>query len=1180
MATKLSGVFTITNTFHSNRVAMVNDNDAEPLFCIVPLLDQVPKAELWRLIPGTAGRHQLQNMGFKDPQFARPSHGVDPQVVVASTIKWWWFIERAEGRGSKPDTYIIRQYDKRDLCWHLSDERHETPIDLLSDSGDRRNIWEILPHADLETDARTNSEQLICDESIPPSSTALSKSLSDSLANVKPAIDANRDINASILLALYILKHLSEVGHQSIIYRGLETHGHWTDDSCSSLSSSSTFGPVRTCSGEYSVAKASITHCEEALLYLTNPHCDRPHPRLFALIIGIDKYKSTSIADLSGAVRDADAVRDYLQEQLGVPESQIRNLRDSRATRSAILRGFHIFLDDERIQKGDPILIYYAGHYATSTGPADGGAAETKIQSLVPYDLSSLGPKSRKVHGIPHRTLDALLIQLAAEKGDNICVISDSCHSGSSTFAGNGEPTHLDGRIEVEAIPSDLDEDILSRFQPEEVATATVTTLSCSGLRCQVLLVTDGAQRHAMETGKRERFAKTPIDAAVEDEMPKFPDAVQRMPSLHAGVQPSHRETVRGLLIKEQRSTRGTKSKTGNAKIDEAAHDKRQQEVDRGRRREGEQEILAPVLDQGIDLADMNRLILMHEHAVRTTPDGDPNKPFRLNNLGCSLLTRFMRLGSLEDIRRSISMLEDAVRLSPDGDPEKPSRLSNLKSSQSALERLENIDRPISRRKGAVRLSLGDGPAKPHRLMETQSSRPEIVRDLSNNEHRSTKPELSVEEGNDMAHDKRQRKARRGKQRVKEQDVLAPVLDRGIDLADMNRSIMMQEHAVRSIVDGDPSKPFHLNNLGRSLLTRFMRLGSLEDIHRSISMLEDAIRLSLDGDPNKPSRLDNLGRSQSALKQLGNFKDIDRATSRHKYAVRLSPDGGSDKPHRSMQVQSSYLETGYEPSTNERKSTESDNSDEEGNTESENSDEGGNTESESDRERSRESDISVKEIEETARGRRQQKAGRGKQRAEEQETLAPVLDQSIDLADMNRSIMMQEHVVRSTSDNDRNKLVCLNNLGRSLLTRFMRLGSLEDIHRSISMLEDVVQLSPDGDPNKPSRLDNLGCSLLARFARLGSLEDIHKSISMHEDAVQLSSDEDPDKPSRLDHLGCSLLARFERLGNLKDIHRSISMHKHAERLTPDDDPHKLIYSNNFKRSLSILEGHQKRRQKR
>ena len=96
--------------------------------------------------------------------------------------------------------------------------------------------------------------------------------------------------------------------------------------------------------------------------YLSHTSLYRPPPPLFALIIGINEYKSSKITKLLGAVPDAEAVRDYLQKHLRVPSSQITILRDRGATRDTIMNEIKAFSLKDEIKEGDPILIYYAGH--------------------------------------------------------------------------------------------------------------------------------------------------------------------------------------------------------------------------------------------------------------------------------------------------------------------------------------------------------------------------------------------------------------------------------------------------------------------------------------------------------------------------------------------------------------------------------------------------------------------------------------------------------------------------------------------------------------------------------------------------------------------------------------------------------------------------------------------------
>ena len=151
------------------------------------------------------------------------------------------------------------------------------------------------------------------------------------------------------------------------------------------------------------------------------PH--RLPPRIFALIIGINEYESPNIVNMVGAVADADAMQYYLQSHLGVPSSQIRNLRNSEATRAAIIDGIKAFSLNFEVKEGDPILIYYAGHGGSADTPKGWEVGSTgKISFLIPYDYSSPlnDVNGSHTHGIPNRTLGVLLSRLSAEKGDNI----------------------------------------------------------------------------------------------------------------------------------------------------------------------------------------------------------------------------------------------------------------------------------------------------------------------------------------------------------------------------------------------------------------------------------------------------------------------------------------------------------------------------------------------------------------------------------------------------------------------------------------------------------------------------------------------------------------------------------------------------------------------------------------
>jgi hypothetical protein len=145
----------------------------------------------------------------------------------------------------------------------------------------------------------------------------------------------------------------------------------------------------------------------------------RQPPSLFALIIGIDKYKSTHLHELKGAIADAEAMKDYLQDALGVPTSRIKTLFNEDATRDAIIQNISA-LKDTDTRPGDPILIFYAGHGVKGGAPTGWAAVgNQQIELIAPYDMEYKDDKS-VVNAIPDRDIGILLERLAKSKGDNI----------------------------------------------------------------------------------------------------------------------------------------------------------------------------------------------------------------------------------------------------------------------------------------------------------------------------------------------------------------------------------------------------------------------------------------------------------------------------------------------------------------------------------------------------------------------------------------------------------------------------------------------------------------------------------------------------------------------------------------------------------------------------------------
>ncbi|PVF97865.1 hypothetical protein CPB86DRAFT_706226, partial [Serendipita vermifera] len=177
---------------------------------------------------------------------------------------------------------------------------------------------------------------------------------------------------------------------------------------------------------------------------------------LFALIIGLSEHKNSKFNGINGSM-DAMTVTEFLKSRLRVPVSQITTLLDSQATRSRIIQSLKDLQCNPNIRYNDPILIYFAGHGLNCQAPE--GWTDGEILFLVPHDYEEEDETkdSQPIYGIPHRTINALLAELFAIKGDNITMILDCCYAAESW---SGQPSKQGFSSIHPPIPSSLDEGI------------------------------------------------------------------------------------------------------------------------------------------------------------------------------------------------------------------------------------------------------------------------------------------------------------------------------------------------------------------------------------------------------------------------------------------------------------------------------------------------------------------------------------------------------------------------------------------------------------------------------------------------------------------------------------------------------------------------------------------------
>ncbi len=166
--------------------------------------------------------------------------------------------------------------------------------------------------------------------------------------------------------------------------------------------------------------------------------------KLFALLIGIDRYSQTPLDDgsyyphLGGCVRDINLVEQMLRGRLGLKDKQITKLtssnvesggdedKNSLPTYKNLVKAFKAVTTEAG--SGDQVYIHYSGHGGRSlTMFEELKGARGLDESLVPCDIGENGPCFLRDIEI------AYLLKAMSDKGLIVTMVLDSCHSGGAT---------------------------------------------------------------------------------------------------------------------------------------------------------------------------------------------------------------------------------------------------------------------------------------------------------------------------------------------------------------------------------------------------------------------------------------------------------------------------------------------------------------------------------------------------------------------------------------------------------------------------------------------------------------------------------------------------------------------------------------------------------------------------
>lgn len=147
--------------------------------------------------------------------------------------------------------------------------------------------------------------------------------------------------------------------------------------------------------------------------------------KVWAVVVGVDKYKDKRIPSLSYAAADARSFAQALRVEAGFPEDQVILKVNEEATRQQIEE----LMGDElprQVKPNDLVVFFFSGHGATYGGLANDTAPDRFDRYLLPHDCNVDKIFST---ALPATHLSDYLSRL---KGVNVAFFIDCCFSGAA----------------------------------------------------------------------------------------------------------------------------------------------------------------------------------------------------------------------------------------------------------------------------------------------------------------------------------------------------------------------------------------------------------------------------------------------------------------------------------------------------------------------------------------------------------------------------------------------------------------------------------------------------------------------------------------------------------------------------------------------------------------------------
>jgi len=174
---------------------------------------------------------------------------------------------------------------------------------------------------------------------------------------------------------------------------------------------------------------------------------------LYALVVGVSKYRNPKIQELKRADKDARDFGEFLKTQNKLfRRSHIRVLCNDDATRARVVK--HLSYGMRRAGKNDTVILFFSGH-----GAKDSYYPEEVFFLTHDTDPDNLNGTAVKMNGLRFlKRIDA----------DRVVLIADACHAGGfSQFGTKGGPLWKELMREVSASSGKV---MITSSRPDEVS--------------------------------------------------------------------------------------------------------------------------------------------------------------------------------------------------------------------------------------------------------------------------------------------------------------------------------------------------------------------------------------------------------------------------------------------------------------------------------------------------------------------------------------------------------------------------------------------------------------------------------------------------------------------------------------------------------------------------------------